>query len=227
LAGGATLEELASEQGLEYGTVEVTAEGTGEGIAAYQSFRAAALAATTEDFPEMKQLEDGGLYALQVTEIRAPALRPLADVHDLAVELWTKDETGKQLLAAAQAIADAPDFAAAAAEKGLTPQTVAPIRRDGFVEGLPAPAIAEVFKLPEGGATAAPGDGAAYALKLASVAVPGSGDAEADKIRASIAQQAQQGMAQDALALFTQAAVNASRISLNQTALNAVHAQMP
>ncbi len=227
LAGGATLEELAAEAGMELGTVEVTAEG-GEGIAAYAEFRETALAASPDDFPELHEMEDGGVFALQLLEVRPPALRPLGEVRAQAVALWTAAETEKRLLAEAEALAAAPDLAAAAAERGLEVTEVAPITRDGFVEGLPEGAVDTLFRMAEGEARALPGTGEeaeAHVLRLTSIAQ--SGGEAAAQLRGALETQARQGLAQDMAELFTRAVQDTAGVTLNQAAINAVHAQMP
>ena len=229
LAGGATLQELAAEAGMEFGTVEVTAEG-GEGIAAYAEFREVALAATPDDFPELHEMEDGGVFALQLDELRAPTLRPLAEVRLQAAELWRAAETTTRLLAEAEALADAPDLAAAAAERGLEVVEVAPITRDGFVEGLPEGGVEALFGMAEGESLALAGSGeeaTAHVMRLSSVALPAAGDEAAAQMRAALDSQARQGIAQDALELFTRAIEDEAGVSLNSAAINAVHAQMP
>jgi len=230
LAGGATLQELATEAGMEFGTVEVTAEG-GEGIAAYIEFREAALAASPDDFPQLHEMEDGGVFALQLDEVRAPTLRPLAEVREQATALWTETETGKRLLAEAEALAAAPDLAAAAAERGLEVTAVAPITRDGFVEGLPEGGVQAVFGMAEGETRALAGDGAdgasAHVVRLTSVSLPAPEDEAARQMRAALDGQARQGIAQDALELFTRSIEAGAGVTLNQSAINAVHAQMP
>lgn len=229
LAGGATLQELAAEAGMEFGTVEVTAEG-GEGIAAYAEFREVALAASADDFPELHEMEDGGVFALQLDELRAPALRPLAEVRLEAAELWTAAETTRRLLAEAEALAAAPDLAAAAAERGLEVTPVAPITRDGFVEGLPEGGVEALFGMAEGESLALAGSGeeaTAHVMRLTSVALPAPGDEAAAQMRAALDTQARQGIAQDALELFTRAIEDEAGVSLNSAAINAVHAQMP
>ena len=230
LAGGATLQELAAEAGMEFGTVEVTAEG-GEGLAAYVEVREAALAASPDDFPELHEMEDGGVFALQLEEIREPALRPLDEVRAQAAALWVEAETSKRLLAEAEALAAAPDLAAAAAERGLEVTEVAPITRDGFVEGLPEGGVEAVFEMAEGETRALAGDGtegaSAHVVRLTSVTLPAAEDEAAAQMRTALDTQAKQGIAQDALELFTRFIEAEAGVTLNQSAINAVHAQMP
>ncbi|WP_126976653.1 peptidylprolyl isomerase [Frigidibacter oleivorans] len=237
LAGGATLEQLADEAGMEFGTVDVTAEGGGEGIAAYAAFREAALAATEGDFPALAQLEDGGLFALRLDEIRPPAVRPLDEVRDLAVTLWTEAETARRLLAEAETVAAAPDPAAALAERGLTAEDRGPVTRDAFVEELPPGGLDQVFAMAEGearaiagqipvpGETGTPVEPQAHVVLLTAIA-PAGGETEG-QLRTAIANQARQSLAQDSLDLFVTAVESGLPIRLDQAAINAVHAQIP
>lgn len=225
LAGGATLEQLAGETPMDFGTVEMTAEG-GDGIAAYAAFRDAALAVKAEDFPTLAELEDGGLFALRLDTVKPPAVQPLAEVHDRAVELWTAAETGKRLTAEAEAIAAAPDFARALGERLLVSTAVAPIDRRGFVEGLPDGAVDVLFTMAEGETRALPDGDGAVVLHLDVIAGPEFGDTDAEQLRQALGTQARQSLAQDAVEAFTRDIAARAGITLNQAAINAVHARM-
>ena len=75
LAGGATLEDLAKETEMELGTVDWY-PGLSEGIAAYADFEDAATALSSEDYPEILQLDDGGIYAMRLDEVLPPPPSP-------------------------------------------------------------------------------------------------------------------------------------------------------
>ncbi|MEL7132374.1 MAG: SurA N-terminal domain-containing protein, partial [Pseudomonadota bacterium] len=68
LAGGATLEELDAETDMRLASIDWF-PALGEGIAAYNGFRDAALQLTEDDFPEIVQLDDGGIFAMRLEEI--------------------------------------------------------------------------------------------------------------------------------------------------------------
>lgn len=103
LAGGATLEELAAETDMELGRIEWDASMTPEhgSIAGYPAFREAAAAVSEQDFPEVRELDDGGLFILQLDEIVPPSLIPLDEVRDRVAEDWKASETHRRLLALA------------------------------------------------------------------------------------------------------------------------------
>ncbi|MBE9476393.1 MAG: SurA N-terminal domain-containing protein, partial [Proteobacteria bacterium] len=92
LAAGDTLETLASDTDMELGTIALT-NSTTDGIAAYENFRTIANQTKRNDFPEIRDLADGGIFALRVDTIVEPALRPLDTVKDQVIADWKQAET--------------------------------------------------------------------------------------------------------------------------------------
>ncbi|MDO5528399.1 MAG: SurA N-terminal domain-containing protein [Paracoccus sp. (in: a-proteobacteria)] len=104
LAGGASLEQMAEETEMELGQLLWTADmpATPGEITGYPSFRAQAEAVRAEDFPRLFELEDGGLYALRLDEVIAPALIPFEEVRGEVAADWIAAETRRQLLELAE-----------------------------------------------------------------------------------------------------------------------------
>ncbi len=104
LAGGTTLEQLAEETPLELGQIDFRAgdEAAQGSIAGYPDFRAKAAAITPEDFPELYELEDGGVYALRLDEVVPPSLIPFEEVADAVRQDWMATETHRRLMALAE-----------------------------------------------------------------------------------------------------------------------------
>lgn len=104
LAGGATIDELVADTGMEKGQIEWSTELQPEpgSIAGYSAFRTAAAAATQQDFPEPIELDDGGVFVLHLDEIVPPSLIPLGDIRERVTEDWIASETHRQLLALAE-----------------------------------------------------------------------------------------------------------------------------
>lgn len=134
IAGGASLEDVAKDTELEFGQIEWTDKDQPQhgSIAAYPDFRTYALNLTPEDFPELHDLDDGGIFALRLDEIVPPSLIPFAEVSDRVRDDWIASETHRQLLAlgaerklAAMAETMSKQDAAAqeAATDGATPAT--------------------------------------------------------------------------------------------------------
>lgn len=226
LAGGATLEELASESELELGQIDWRPD-VADGIAAYQGFREAAFAAQEGDFPEVIELEEGGLFALRLDEIRPPALQPLDEVRDRVIEGWEMQETARLLAEQAEAAAEAIRGGAEMAGLDLPLRTERNLERDAFLDDAPPAFVAGVFEMEPNELRVFEDAGAAVLVRLDTIIAPDRTAPDAAAGLAAFEAQAAQTLAGDALQLFTQAAQTRAGIQINQQALNAVHAQFP
>ncbi len=224
LAGGATIEELADETEMEVGQIDWREEVT-EGIAAYDGFRAAALTTRTDDFPELYQLDDRGLFALRVDEIREPALQPLDEVRDAVAEAWRTAQIADQLEAQAQEAAQAIRDGAEMAGLNLPLATDREILRDAFLEGAPEGFVEGVFQMEAGDIRVFRDEGAAVLVRLDAVNLPDHEDEEAVALKAQFSAQTRAQMANDALQLFTQRLQTTADIQINQQAVDALFTQ--
>lgn len=227
LASGATLEELADETAMQLGTLDWTPQSEG-GIASYSAFTSAVKDAQTGDFPEIIQLSDGGIFALRLDAITEAALRPLDDVRAKVTADWEKAQTASALLVQAQAYESQVASGTPLADLGLPLETFDTITRQDFISTMPDGFIDVVFapNLAAGATTLIEGDGRVVIALIDAVLPP-----EATDDNAAIAQEyiasAAQGASQDVLAAFSAALQTREGVTLNQTALNAVHAQLP
>ena len=226
LAGGATLEELADETDMQVGEIEWR-EDVSEGIAAYEAFRDAAGAVSEGDFPEVLTLEDGGIFALRLNEIRDPALQPLADVRPDVIAAWEISETTAALEAQAQSLAGQIANGREMAGIDLPLETDRDLTRDGFIANTPEGFLATVFDMAEGDVRVVAADGEALIVRLDSVRAPDLDNTGEAVIRQAVGQQAQQELSDDVLTAFTNALIGMAGVEVNQTAINAVHAQFP
>ena len=96
IAGGATLEEIASETPMQLGSVALNSETTG-GIADDPAFRQAALAADVGEETDLIELAGGGLATLRVEKIDPPAVIPLPEIRDRVAADWTEARTADAL----------------------------------------------------------------------------------------------------------------------------------
>ncbi len=228
LAGGATLEELADETAFELGRID-WARGSSEGIAAHEEFRTAAAALGEDDFPELLTLENGGLIAMRLEGVTPPAPRPLAEVRAEA-------EAGARARAVAEALralsetlapqlaADGPEAFGAA--QGVAAESYENITRTDRVPGVPASLLERIF-------TAAPGDpvmlvheGNLALAMLTDRQAADTDDAQTGRLISVIDQQIGGALAEDVFAYFGRALEREAGISLNQAAIDAVHAAL-
>ena len=219
LAGGATLEELA-DAGLEVGAITLDPVSQ-DGPAADPAFREAALAAEEGDFPELRDLADGGLFALRVDAIEPPRVPELGEVRDPAVAAWRAERAEQRLTERAEAMA------ASMAEGEAPPvgtETVEGLRRDAPVPGAPDGFTQAAFETPQGGAAVVPGLPVAV-LRVDAVEAPDPDDPRNAMISAALDAQARQGLAEDILAAYVRSIQAERGIGRDQGAINAVLSQ--
>lgn len=224
LAGGATLEDLAAEAGMTLGSI-VLAPGTQEGIAAYTAFRAAALAAEEGDYPELFELEDGGVAALRLDGIDPPAPRPFDEVRDTVAADWAAARTRERLLALAQDLVAALEAGQTLEGLGLAATSYEPVTRDAFLPGLPAAALDAVFATAPGGHAVVGVEGV-HILRTDAIVPVAPDDAEAATLAAQLSAELERALSDDLYSAFAMAMQAQAGISLNGSAIEAVHAQM-
>ncbi|MCE8471598.1 hypothetical protein LZ189_21565, partial [Rhodovulum sulfidophilum] len=194
-----------------------------QGIAAYQDFREAADAAVEGDFPEIKELDDGGIFALRLDREIPPTLRPLEAVQDQVASDWRRAETARRLADKAEALKARIDGGEEMTALGVDVTSETALSRGGL---MPQPLSDAMFRLADIGDSAVVPVGAeVWLIRLDEILPPDADAPGADMLRRNIAAQAGQGLAQDLYAYFAQAVTNAAGLSLDQAAINAVHAQ--
>ena len=227
LAGGATLEDLAKDAGLQLAMLDFVPGQQGEAvIEGYPAFQTAAAAVQAEDFSEAIVLEDGGVVALRLDEIVPAAPIPFDETKDRVTEDWRKDALAKALSARAAEVKTAVEGGASLGSFGIvdvTPETL----RNGFVEGAPDTLLADVFKLAEGAVQVIEAPDFIAVVQLDRILPATTEGEEATATRDAIAAQIRQAIASDAFAAFTDALTAEAGITLDQAAINAVHASLP
>lgn len=225
LAGGATLEEIAGVEGMRLATFDYVPGGeNADPIAGYTNFRDAADVVTEDDFPKSIVLADGGLLALRLDAVVPPVPLPLAEVTDRVAEAWRADAVASALAArAAEITAAVVDGAPLGPESAVavTPS----IARDGFVEGAPETLLPAVFAMASGEVRVIEGPDYTGVVRLDTITPADPASPDAIALREAIAAQASQGIAQDAFSAFSAALGSAAGITLDQGAIDAVHAQ--
>ncbi|MCV2892164.1 peptidylprolyl isomerase [Lentibacter sp. XHP0401] len=225
LAGGATLEEIAAETIMELGQIEWHSRADG-GPSGYAAFREAADRITTDDFPEIIELEDGGLIALRLDAEEPAVAQPLNDVRDEV----TADERQSRLTAAltakAEALAADLGEGRAFASLGVTPRVESGLSRSEFLADAPASLIVDVFKLQNQGDSAVSGSGGIVALvQLDMIIAPNPDDPELASTRELLEDQYRNDLAQDVYNMFITDIQARTPVTLDEAAINAVNTQ--
>ena len=227
LAGGATLEQVAEETELELGSIDWSAGATPEegSIAGYQAFRDRAADITEADFPELVTLDDGGVFALRLDQIVPPTLRPFEEVRDEVETDWRRAETHRQLLA----LAEEQRLSPAVPEGQPAPQwtEVEDITRDGWIEGVPADAVARAFAMEEPGEVAiVDAENRVILLRLDAVDEADLTGEDAQRIADAVGDRLGQSLQSDIFDYYARAVQREAGITLDQQAINAINAQV-
>lgn len=225
LAGGADMALLAERTDMEAGSIEWNEE-VFEGIAAYDAFREAAARSVPGDFPEVVQLEDGGIVVLKVDEVRAPELRPLDEVREAVAEAWSLEEGQKVLEVQAEDIAQMIRNGREMAALDLNLEADRGIGRDAFLEGTPPDFTQTVFQLESDEVAVLAADGDVWIVRLDAINVADGSEPEAMLVKAAFAAEAATLFASGITNAYTQALVDQAGVELNQAAMNAVTAQL-
>ncbi|QDY69241.1 peptidylprolyl isomerase [Qingshengfaniella alkalisoli] len=225
LAGGATLEDLAKETDMVLGTVEWTGN-EHEGLAAYPEFAAIADTLTQDDFPEIRQLEDGGIYAVRLDEIVPPTLQSFEAVEADARDAATQQKLIDALTAKADEVTAQLGEGQTFEELGFDPVAKVDLTRRGFIEEVPEELLSRLFEIDAGDLVTVSGEDSVFVARLDSVRTPAANDPGREMMNQQLQGQVAQAVAQDILVQFSRAIQQSEGITVNQNALNAVHAQM-
>lgn len=225
LAGGATLEALADETDMELGQIDYR-DGMRDGIAGYPDFREAAEQVELDDFPETLSLGDGGLFALRLDEVLPPAPEPFDDVIVRVIEDWERAQIRAQLVEQAERMQDRLQAGVPVEELEVLPEQFEGLTRDAFVDDAPDRLMSEVFEMEVGAVRVLSDDDSAYLVVLDATLPPEEGSEDFARMRRAIAEQAQQSLAQDLFTIYARSLESEAGISLDQSAIDAVHTQL-
>ena len=225
LAGGATLESLAEETKMRLGTIEWTQDSS-EGIAAYGAFREAAAGLKESDFPQIDQLEDGGIFAMRLDETKPERPEPFDAAREAVAEAWRNAQTVERLTEKAEALtadlAQEGGFEAA----GLEPQIGENMTRSAYVDGTPESFMEQVFDLEEGGIAVLQGDDHVVVLRLDAV-TPAAETEQTEALMARLGAQLDQALAEDLFGIYSDQVMRRTAPQIDQRAVNAVHVNFP
>lgn len=227
LAGGATLEQVAEESELELGSIDWSAaDAPAEGsIAGYQAFRDRAANVSEADFPELVSLDDGGVFALRLDQVVPPTLRPFEDVRAEVEADWRRAETHRQLLALAEEQRLSP--AAPEGQPAAEWTEVKDITRDGWIDGVPADAVARAFAMSEPGEIEiVDAEDRVILLRLDGIDQADLASEDAQRITGAVQDRLGQSLQSDIFDYYARAVQREAGISLDQSAINAINAQV-
>ena len=225
LAGGATLEEVAKEAGMQIGQLDFNSESEG-GLVGYEAFRKAATEITADSYPSLVGLDDGGVFALRLDGIDPAALRPIDEVKDKVTADWTADATHKALVdLAAEKMAEL-DNGVSLEGLGLVTTSYDDFARNGFVADTPPELGKAVFEMTAGTHKVVDAGGKVYLLSVTAITPADTASDDYKAQRARIESQLSQSVGRDVFDAYTRALQTTVGLNLNTAAINAVNAQM-
>lgn len=222
LAGGATLEELTGETEMELGTIGWSAN-SDEGVAAYDAFDKAAAEVTTEDFPRIDFLEDGGIFALRLDETLPRRPEPFEDAREKVGEAWGRDQMIADLTAQAETLVDGLTSDEAFTEAGLQMKVENGLTRTAYLEGTPPDFMTSVFGMEKGDVQVIPSENGVVIVRLNDIQPPADTE-EFGIMRDAAAAQFDQALAQALFSAYVRDIRLRSGARIDQQALAAVQA---
>ncbi|MDE0849958.1 SurA N-terminal domain-containing protein [Yoonia sp.] len=222
LAGGAELEDLADQTDLRIGTIDWSVD-VQDGIAAYGAFRSAATAIAEGDFPELNELDDGGIFALRLDSVVAPSIRPLADVTDAVSDAWQDVRTQQAVMSEAEAVTSELDATIGFETVALIATSEDNLTRRSFVNGTPQGFIQRVFEMELGEVATIDAGNSAIIVRLEHMSIPSPDDASIAADLNALSETAAAGIAQDIFEIFNAEIQRDTDVAINPAAITAVH----
>ncbi|MFT4701538.1 MAG: peptidyl-prolyl cis-trans isomerase D [Yoonia sp.] len=222
LAGGAELEDLADQTDLRIGTIDWSVD-VQDGIAAYGAFRSAATAIAEGDFPELNELDDGGIFALRLDSVVAPSIRPLADVTDTVSDAWQDVRTQQAVMSEAEAVTSELDATIGFETVALIATSEDNLTRRSFVNGTPQGFIQRVFEMELGEVATIDAGNSAIIVRLEHMSIPSPDDASIAADLNALSETAAVGIAQDIFEIFNAEIQRETDVAINPAAITAVH----
>ena len=213
-AGGATLASLAEETKMRLGTIEWT-EDSSEGIAAYGAFREAAAGLQQSDFPQIDQLEDGGIFAMRLDETKPERPQPFDAARDAVAQAWRDAQTVERLTEKAEALAADLTEQGAFEAAGLDPEIGENMTRSAYVEGTPEGFMEQVFDLEEGGVAVLSAEDHVVVLRLDAV-TPADETEQTEMLMTRLGEQLDQALAEDLFAIYSDAVMRRTAPQIDQ-----------
>ena len=223
LAGGATLEDLAEEEnGVVLGQLDWTANTTDD-IAAYDTFRNAAEAVTSEDFPEVGYLEDGSLFALRLDEVLPPRPEPFEDARTAVSEAYEGDRIAKALAAQAEQIKTATEGNNGQFPEGREVIEQTGLTRTAYLDQTPVDLLNQVFEMEVGEVRVVSDAEGTVVVRLDETLPPDDGN-DMQFLSQALGDQLNQSLSNEIFQIYLQSVQTRARPQVNQQAVNAVHA---
>lgn len=228
-AGGATLEEIATELGLPLGGAkDIAANNRNSGLTGTPAFTADLFAAVEGEERDMVETDDGGYFVLRLDGVKDAALRPLDEVRGEVALHWRSVRLAESLRARAEALVerldDGAQLAVIADELGVDIQTEGPKTRAAGWASITGDLVETIFEAPMGGAGFSATPNAPGLVTIAVVVGIEAPEPDENRIEALKAQLGQMA-GSDALQLYLSAKQTEAGVTVNTQLLESLLSQ--
>ena len=220
LAGGATLEEAAEETELTIGTLEWTPD-SAEGPAAYATFNEAAAEVTSEDFPQIDFLDDGGIFALRLDETLPERPEPFDSAREKVAEAWRQDALVAALATRAEEVVATLSENGDFTETGLSFKVENGLTRSAYIDQTPADFMNQVFEMETGEYRVITGETGVIIVRLEEI-LPPADTADVRDLRQSLSTQLDQSLSQALFSAYARDTQLRARARIDQRSVEAV-----
>ncbi len=228
LAAGATLEELAQETDLVLETILYNSL-SDDPVTEFAVFRNTVVQIDENSFPELLELDNGGVIAMRLDQTIPPALQPFDIVREQVQENWVADELGKQKIIVAEEHLAALEGGVGFGAIGLgEPRQEIEVLRVDPIRDAPQNMIQEVFEIEAvaKGAVVAGDDNRVALVLLDEILPPDNDSEEISGYLSFVESQIKGGLSSDIINSYTVDLISKSNLEINQEILNAVHSQL-
>lgn len=226
LAGGASLADLAKEQGLSLSSTDYAAGAEdNDPITADKAFIDAAAKLAEGDYPQAILLSSGGVIALQLDSILPPAPRAFDSVKDQVTTAARAEALAAALSAEADRIKTAVEAGSSLGSFGIVSRSAA-VDRQTRLPQTPNAVVAAAFEMQPNDLRVIQDQAYIAVLQLNSITAAPSDSEALAAIRAAIDSNGARSISDDVLQLYTRALTAEAGISLDQSMINAVNAQI-
>ncbi|MGV6839749.1 MAG: peptidylprolyl isomerase [Planktomarina sp.] len=225
LAGGATLEEVADESLMVLETADWHLA-KDLPINAYSEFQERAGTLTADDFPELQELSDGGVFAVEFVQDIPETVKPYAEVADDVAAAWEFDAVGRKSKAFAQAAVDGLAEGAALSDLGMTVMVENGLERTSFVDGVSPAFVAGVFNMTVGQTLVVEDAQSALIVRLKAVHPVDATTPESQNIITLLTNRFSNDLSNSIFDSFARAAQSEMDVKINEAAVASVVSQV-
>ncbi len=221
LAGGATLEQLAEQTDMQLGQIDWTAQSS-DTIAAYEGFRTAATAVSEGDFPQIKQLDDGGIFAMRLDGSLPERPAAYEDVAQEVAARWRADEIVTKLRTRAEAAKTEAEAGKTFPELDLTERVEVDQTRSAFIAETPTAFMTNVFEMEVGDIRIMDGTESVVMMRLDAIKAADDSP-EAQDLVARLREQQNEALARGLFDIYSDDTLLRAGQNIDPRAINAVN----